>query len=179
MLKDLVIHNRSYRRFDEKTFITYDQVVSLIDLARLAPSAGNLQPLRYFISVSAPTNEKIFPHLFWGGDTQNSFAPIIGERPTAYILVLEDTHVSRLSTHDQGIAAQTILLGAVEMGFGGCIIKSMDRDALEKVIEFGEDMDLKLIIALGKPLDAVLPEGSTDTKGVKIHKKTLKEILLN
>ena len=191
-LKGLVQKNRSYRQFDESRIITRDEILSLIDLARLSPSAGNLQPLRYYFVHETEKNNLVFSHLYWGGDTQNSLAPPLGQRPSAYIFILEDTRISRLSSHDQGIAAQTLLLGAVELDLGGCIIKSMDRLQLEMTLNLPQDLDLKLIIALGKPLKVISVQDRNPLNGEvneslsdlpqqerKVTKLNLEDIIIN
>jgi Nitroreductase family. len=53
-----------------------------------------------------------------------------GERPAAYIIVLGDERIKQQFDMDAGIAAQTIMLGAAELGLGGCILSSVRRDEL-------------------------------------------------
>ena len=50
MIKDLVLANRSYRRFYQNETIELNTLTELVDLARLSASAANLQPLKYIIS---------------------------------------------------------------------------------------------------------------------------------
>lgn len=179
MLRDLVLNNRSYRRFKQKP-LSWSQLEALVDLARLSPSAGNLQPLRYFLSVDPKVNELIFPHLFWGADSERSYAPEKDQAPTGYIIMLENTRVSRMSQHDQGISAQTILLGAVEVGLGGCIVKTIDKDALESALQFESDLDIKLVLALGYPVEKVKITDQEDlATSLTVPKKKLSEVILN
>ena len=51
-IKDLIMRNRSYRRFYQDRPITEKQLQDLVDLARLSPSAANLQPLKFILSCS-------------------------------------------------------------------------------------------------------------------------------
>lgn len=67
MLKDLIIKNRSYRRFHENHEISHDELVELVDLARLSPSAANLQPLKFMLSANKKTNDLIFANTLWAG----------------------------------------------------------------------------------------------------------------
>ena len=57
--------------------------------------------------------------------------------------------------------AQTMMLGAVEKGLGGCMIGSMDRERLGAVLGL-QDVEVCLVLALGKPREIVrivdLPE---------------------
>ncbi len=92
MLKDLILKNRSYRRFEQDKSISRETLIELIDLARLSPSARNAQPLKYFISLDQETNDKIFPHLAWAGYLKEWNGPSKGEQPSAYIILLNDRH---------------------------------------------------------------------------------------
>ncbi len=118
MIKDLVLKNRSYRRFYQDLPIEPGVIKELIDMARLCGSAGNLQPLKYAFSCDPQRNALIFPHLVWARYLKDWGGPAEGEKPTAYIVVLGDTEITRSFGCDHGIAAQTMLLGAVEKGLG-------------------------------------------------------------
>ena len=65
MIQDLIVKNRSYRRFYEEVDINLDILRELVDLARLSASAGNMQPLRYLLSCDRGRNASIFGHLSW------------------------------------------------------------------------------------------------------------------
>jgi len=157
-LKDLVRRNRSYRRFYQDVSIPEYVLEGLVDLARLSPSARNAQTLKYFISCSPQTNEKIFPHLSWAGYLKDWDGPVPGERPAAYIVILNDTTISDSYFCDDGIAAQSILLGAVEQGLGGCIIGSVNRLKLQKALNLPGHLKIIEVIALGKPREQVVIE---------------------
>jgi nitroreductase len=128
-IRDLLRSSRSYRRFREDSPIGEQTLRELVDLTRLCPSAANRQPLKYLISCSPEQNALIFPHLRWAAALTDWPGPAEGERPTGYILILGDTRISRQFFCDHGIAAQSILLGAVERGWGGCMIASIDRES--------------------------------------------------
>ncbi|HID38028.1 MAG TPA: nitroreductase family protein, partial [Calditrichaeota bacterium] len=130
MLRELILKNRSYRRFYEDYTIERQTLLELIDLARLSPSSANLQPLKYFISCDKESNARIFPHLAWAGYLNDWDGPQEGERPSAYIIILGDSRIKERINCDHGIAAQSILLGAAEKGLGGCIIASIKRPDL-------------------------------------------------
>ncbi len=155
MLYDLVKKNRSYRRFYEDTTISEAQLKDWIELARLSPSGRNAQPLKYMISNARELNERIFPHLAWAGYLKDWPGPKEGERPSAYLIMLGDTSIANNYFCDHGIAAQSILLGAVEAGFGGCIIAAVKREALQKELAIPEHLEVLQVIALGKPKEEV------------------------
>lgn len=158
MIRELVQRNRSYRRFYEEVRIGLETLRELVDLARLSASGGNRQPLKYFLSVESNTNEKIFRTLTWAVYLKNWRGPAEGERPAAYIIVLGDTRIAASVGCDHGIACQSILLGAVERGLGGCIVGSIKRDELRGALNIPEHLEILLAVALGKPKDRVVLE---------------------
>jgi nitroreductase len=158
MLRDLVIRNRSYRRFHEDFRIEMDTLRELVDLARLSASAANQQPLRYILSCDPAKNALIFPHLAWAAYLKEWSGPGEGERPSAYIIILEDKQIAHPLRCDHGIAAQSILLGATEKGLGGCIIGAVKRKELCRALEIPDRYEVLLVIALGKPKEKVVIE---------------------
>jgi nitroreductase len=187
-LKSLIQKNRSYRRFYEEKKISIKTLKSLIELARLSASSANLQPLKYFLSHTSKTNQKIFPYLKWAGYLKDWPGPAEGERPPAYIVILGDTSISKNFEYDSGIAAQSILLGATEKGLGGCIIGSIEREKLRRSLKIPKHLEIVLVIALGKPKEKVVIETVDkdgdikywrDKKGVHhVPKRALKDILI-
>jgi nitroreductase len=155
MLRDLIRDNRSYRRFWQQVPIEAETLRELVDLARLSASAGNMQPLRYILCCAPEKNALVYPNLAWARYIENWPGPPEGERPSAYIIVLEDRQVDHPLHCDHGIAAQSILLGATERGLGGCIIGSINKLNLRNVLSIPVRYDILLVIALGKPKEKV------------------------
>ncbi len=162
MFKDLIITNRSYRRFHQEVPIDESTLLELVDLARLSASGGNAQPLKYVLSCDAKQNAAIFPHLAWAASLPDWPGPAEGERPTGYIVIILDSSISKSSGCDHGIAAQSILLGATERGLGGCMIGSIQREALSKALDLPEQYKILLVIALGKPKKTIVIEEVKD-----------------
>ncbi len=158
MLRNLVERNRSYRRFHEDVAVDWGTLERLVDLARLSPSAANLQPLKYVLSCEPARNALIFPHLAWAGYLADWPGPSEGERPAAYVIILGDTEITRSFGFDQGIAAQTMMLGAAEAGLGGCMIGSIRRDELRRALDIPARYEILLVLALGKPKETVMLE---------------------
>lgn len=156
MLKDLVLKNRSYRRFHEDVKISLEQLTQLVELARTSPSAKNLQPLKFFLSNEEELNAKIFKHLAWAGYIQDWDGPDEGERPSGYIIILNDTTITTNQKWDDGIMAQSMMLGAVEMGLGGCMIGSVTRKPLKEALNIPDHFEIILVLALGKPKEVVV-----------------------
>lgn len=188
MLHDLILKNRSYRRFHQDHRIGEDTLRNLVELARLSASASNLQPLKYLLSADPSTNGRIFPHLRWAAYLTDWKGPAEGERPSAYIVILKDTRISQAIGTDHGIAAQSILLGATEAGLGGCMIASIAKNELREALGISDFLEILMVIALGKPkeevrLEPLGPSGDVrywrDESGVHhVPKRSLDDIVI-
>ncbi len=156
MIYDLIKKNRSYRRFDQRYALEESTLLELVELARLCPSAGNLQPLKYYLSWQPENNAAIFANLAWARYLTDWDGPAEGERPGGYIIILGDTRISKNFGCDHGITAQSILLGAVEKGLGGCMIGSINQQGLREKLKIGQHLEILLVVALGKPIETVV-----------------------
>jgi nitroreductase len=187
--KEVVEKNRSYRRFYQDHEISLETLRGLVDLARLTPSAANRQPLRYIISQRPEKNALIFQYIAWAAYLADWPGPVEGERPSAYIIVLNDTSISKTVDCDHGIAAQTILLGATGTGLGGCMIASIKKEGLRDALHIPANFEILLVIALGKPKEKIVieslpPAGDIrywrdDTSVHHVPKRSLDDLLLD
>ncbi len=155
---ELVRANRSYRRFDASHRIPLTTLRNLVELARVTPSAMNRQPLKYIVSCGTRTNARIYETLSWAGSLKEWDGPEPDERPTGYVVVLVDKALNPNAGNDIGIAAQTILLGAVDTGLGGCMVGSIKRPALQQVLSVPDGLEIGLVIALGRPVERIVLE---------------------
>lgn len=167
MIKDLILKNRSCRRFYQADTVNSETLKELVELARCSPSAANLQPLKYILSCDARKNALIFPCLAWAGYLKSWPGPAEGERPPAYIIILGDTEISKSFGCDHGIAAQSILLGAAEKALRGCIIGSVNRKALQEILKIPARYEILLVLALGKPKETAILETSKTSEDIK------------
>ena len=189
MIKDLITRNRSYRRFFQETAIEKDTLRELVDLARLSPSAANLQPLKYILSCEPRKNALIFSNLTWAGYLKDWPGPAQGERPSAYIIILADKQIALSVDCDHGIAAQSILLGATEKGLGGCVLGAVNKKGLREALDVPSRYEILLVLALGKPKENVVIEPVSDSSEIKywrdkdgthhVPKRPLDEIIID
>lgn len=186
--EELIVRNRSYRRFDASKPVSMETLRDLVNVARRTPSAANRQPLKYVLVADAEGCKRLFPHLAWAGALKGWPGPAEGERPVAYIIVLCDTTISEDPGCDHGIACQSMLLAAVERGLGGCMLGAIDRKAIRRDFAIPERYQIHLVVALGVPaetcvLEEAAPGGDVtyyrDAKGVHhVPKRTLDEVIV-
>ena len=189
MIADLIRTNRSYRRFDQSQAVSMETLRELVDLARLSPSARNAQPLKFLLSCDPEKNRVIFQHLAFAAYLTDWPGPAEGEQPAAYILILADRQISPAVNCDHGIAAQSILLGAVEKGLGGCIVANIQKAKLAEALSIPEQYEILLTLALGVPRETVVieplePDGDfkywRDAQGVHhVPKRALDDLILD
>ena len=188
-VRELVLKNRSYRRFHQEASIAHQTLRELVDLARLSASGANRQPLKYLLSCEPEKNATIFPQLGWAAYLKDWPGPEEGERPSAYIVILGDKSIRESFSFDPGIAAQSILLGATEHGLGGCIIATIRKERLRQALSIPDQYEILLVLALGAPketvvIEAVRPDGDIkywrDDQGTHhVPKRSLDEIILD
>ena len=117
MLKELLMKNRSFRGYDESFRLTRAELLELVDLTRYTASSVNQQPLKYYIASDPEEVKNILPLTMWAKALKEMSLPHPGMGPSAFIIICQDMNISPNTTRfqrDVGIAAQTILLGAVE-----------------------------------------------------------------
>lgn len=191
MLKNLVIHNRSYRSYDENRRVTREELLEFVDLTRFTASGINRQALKYRIVCEKEAADALQALTKWGAMLPQLQLPPPGKCPTGFIVICRDAAIAphpNSCLTDIGIAAQTILLAAVEKGLGGCMIGNFRPEAVQAQLGLGKDMCPQLIVAIGKPaeeirLTAVGADGNTayyrDENGTHcVPKRSLEDILL-
>ncbi len=188
MIADLIKANRSCRRFYEEQPIDLETLETLVNLGRLSASGANLQPLKYILTCRPALNAEIFGCLGWAAYLKDWPGPEPGERPAAYIVILGDRNISKEFGVDHGIAAQSILLGARDMGLAGCMLGSINRKDLRSLLNIPTHLKILLVLAIGKPKEEIVLEDVgadgnirywRDDQGVHhVPKRSLSEIIV-
>ena len=159
MLKDLVKQNRSYRGYDESRRVTEAELREMVDCARLSASSVNMQPLKYYLAWEKEEVDRIQALTAWARGLPEMTLPHEGMHPTAFIVICQDKSIQESLARfqkDVGIAAQTILLAAVEMGLGGCMIGNFGADSVQQELGLSENLAPLLIVAIGKPAEKIV-----------------------
>lgn len=190
-MRALIEKTRTYRRFEQSRTIDQQLLTDLVDLARLGGSARNCQPWQYGIVNDEDTCRAIFPYLGWAGYLTDWKGPVQGEQPSAYVLCLLNRSWlkgnDKEAHFDLGIATQNLLLGAMELGIGGCRIGAFNPK-LADLFELDDQLELSLVVALGYPKESVILEKARNLDDIKywrdaedIHhvpKRSLSDILI-
>lgn len=154
LLEDLLLRDRSVRRFDPSVKIELSDLRKIIGLTRFCASGRNAQPLRYRLVTSPDECSAIFPSLGWAGYYKDWDGPSPENRPAAYIIQCVDTSIgSKLC--DDGLQLQVITLGAVALGLSACIIKSFNAEVIRHELKIGPRYSPLYVVALGKAAEKV------------------------
>jgi len=146
--KQIVSNTRSTRRFKKDITIDKKELIELINLARVTSSGKNMQPLKYIAITDKEIKDEVYKPLVWAAHLKD-WDQSEDEKPSAYILVINDTKVDGFATIDSGIAMQTIMLGATVKGYSGSILASIDKVAYKKLFNLADHLEPMFIIALG------------------------------
>ena len=187
---ELVRKNRSYRGYNENRPVTREELTRLVECARLCPSSVNAHPLKYRLVWQKEEVARLQEKTNWAKALTSITLPHPGMCPTAFIVICQDTGIDtslQRYQKDVGIVAQTMLLGAVEMGLGGCMIGNFNAGEVRQVLALPEAMAPLLVVAIGEPAETVVltevgPDGSVqyyrDENDVHyVPKRALEDIL--
>jgi nitroreductase len=148
---DLIIARRTIRQFKPQP-ISREILKKIVGAARLAPSAGNLQPLEYLVVDDPKTRAEIFPTLKWAAYLAPGGDPRPGHEPQAYILTLVNTKVrDQKYEYDVGAANENMMLAALGEGIASCWLISIDRPAVGRILGIPSGHKVDSVLALGYP----------------------------
>ncbi len=151
-LDSLLKKNRSYRGFDQRHEVTGDELRQIVAATTLVASGMNRQRLRYRL-VTKPDAAKVLPHITLGAALPKEHLPHPGSEPQAFIVVCATEKENKVIDIDLGIAAQTMLLKATEMGLGGIFILNFRKEAVCEALSLPSEPIA--IIAIGKPAEKI------------------------
>lgn len=151
MLNQLIESARSTRSFKPDVIVSQKTLEELVDTARKAPAAMNLQPLKYKLVTSAEEKNAIMGITRWATSLSVKLPPD-GHEPSAFIVICHDKDIAEerpIFMIDVGIVAEVMILAAKERGLDCCLIGSATGDAIKNALSLPENIAPKLILALG------------------------------
>lgn len=159
----IITKRRSIRRFRQEP-ISSVTLKKLVNAARVAPSASNLQPLEYIVVDDKNLLHEVFTTLRWASYIAPKGDPPEGKKPTAYVVVLVNKEISNSGyERDVGAAVENILLAALEEGIGSCCIGSINKKRLRKILNIPHFLAIDSVIALGYSAECPVMEEMTNS----------------
>lgn len=149
-----IISRRTIRKF-KQVEIPVDILKKLVNAGRLAPSAGNRQPLEYFIATGNDLKVKIFSTLSWAIYIRPEGNPQKGEEPAAYIIIIVNNKIANTAyfKYDVGASVENMTISALEEGIGCCWIATFNKNKLSEILKIPESYSIDCVLALGYPLE--------------------------
>lgn len=181
---ELIKKRRTIRKFEQKP-IDEKELLKMVDAARVAPSGGNLQPIKYAVVNSEEMCNKMFELVRWAAYLAPDYNPEADERPTAYIAVYGDTSIKKQGFEtDMGAAVENMILTALSSGIGACWMGAIDYDKITELLDAGENLKLLCVVALGypkeEPKEAELSDSIKyfldDDKVLNVPKRSMDEV---
>ena len=189
---EAVTKRRSIRRFKDVA-VAHDILEGCVDAARLAPTAWNRQVCECIVVDDEQLLPQVFDNLAsWAGQPAVKSAPPLGYRPKAYIIILINVSLEaevggarKLAIYEVGMAAENIVLVALEQGIGACPMLSFKQDDLKQILNIPDSYEIAMVLALGYPDESPVLEVATDSvqpwvdsKGVRhVPKRELRDIM--
>ena len=145
---ELLLKNRSTRGYKTAYKVSLGELERIAGVCTRIPSARNQQVLRFRLVTHDSGADQVLPLVKMGAALPELHLPFPGTEPEAFIVVCSTIEEKPMVDIDLGIAAQSMLLKAVEMGLNGLIIAAFNRTKLQEVLAL--PYPPLLVLAIGK-----------------------------
>ena len=145
---DAIRNRYSCRAYHDRP-IEQDKLDAIIEAARLAPSAKNLQDWRFVIVTEKETRQMLV-------EAANN-QKFLEQAPAIIIACSNSDHVmtcgQQIAPIDVSIALEHIALQATELGLATCWIGSFFPEKVRKVLDIPSNINVIELMTLGYPAD--------------------------
>jgi len=168
---EIIKNRRSIREF-KKQDLPQDIIEKLLEAARWAPSAGNVQPWAFVVAYSQKIKQNLSMAAFGQEDL---------EEASVVVVVCADEKLAEQSygvrgkslfcIQDTAAAVQNIMLTAYSLGLGSCWIGAFKEDEVRQVIKAPNGMRPIALIPVGYPNEAPAARNRRPVSEI-MHKET-------
>ena len=147
-IETLMEKNRSYRGYKKEFEVKREMLERIVAVNTKIASAKNQQVLRFKLVTQETGADTIVQNMKLGGLLPELHLPFEGTEQEAFIIICSTIPENKFVDIDLGIAAQSMLLKATEMGLNGIMIGAFNK---AKIIEaFHLPYEPLLMLAIGK-----------------------------
>ena len=140
LLNEAIMGRHSIRSFRPDP-VEKSLLLTLADAAQQAPSASNLQAWRFLFITDQQLKEKV-----------DLFSPGLSGKPPVILVICSDKNSEVYGClMDASMAAENLMLKAVELGLGTCAIKSYNDSAIRKILNIPERYRIEMLMSIGYP----------------------------
>ena len=136
--------------------ISENDLNEILESARLAPSACNIQPWK-FVVVKDPKIKEEF-------SVACKNQQFVAQASVVIAGCLKEAEAYKMSSSydsgalDLGIAMTNMTLQAVNLGLGSCWIGAFYEDQVQKVLKIPEDIRVVALLTIGYPEEKSIPK---------------------
>ncbi|MBQ9417487.1 MAG: nitroreductase family protein [Bacteroidales bacterium] len=152
-LDDLLRKSRSHRAYHKAYVVSRAELERIVGVCTKLPSGCNRQVLRYFLVTRDSGADRLLPLVKMGAALPELHLPLPGTEPEAFIIACSTVPEDNLVNIDLGIALQSMLLKAAEMGLNGLIMGAINRKAIQSA--FALPYQPLAVLAIGKGIDKI------------------------
>ena len=152
-LDELLTRNRSYRGYNKNYVVRREELERIVGVCSKIPSARNQHVLRFRLVTHDTGADIVLQNIKLGAALPELHLPFPGTEPEAFIVVCSTVPENKMVDIDLGIAIQSMLLKAVEMGLNGIVIGAFDKAKIEKGLEL--PYEPLMIVAIGKGAEKI------------------------
>ena len=170
----------SPRAYDASYEISQNELLSVLEAGRWAPSANNLQP--WLFSV-AKRGDDLFTQI--NSEAIEGFNAAWAPNASAYIVVsaamiTADGRENNGATYDAGLATMSMVIQAEELGLATHQVGGFNRQTMPGILGLAEGVKPLVILVLGKLAPAETLQGPAYEREIAPRvRKTLDEIVLH
>lgn len=184
-VSEAIESRRAVKVYDAAHRMTQAEIDQLMGLAMLSPTAFNIQNWR-FVLVTDPALRRQVREVAWNQAQVTDASLLIvltadlkawEKEPQRYwrnaaepvrdylVPAIDQYYRGREQVQRDeamrscGMAAQTLMLAARQMGYDSCPMDGFDFDAVGKLINLPDDHAIAMFVAVGKPLQPAYPRG--------------------
>jgi nitroreductase len=164
--REVIAKRRSVRHFNTRIEVTDDEVRTLLEAATTAPTAGNIQPWRFYVLRSPGSRERLAQAIGQPWATAAPLVIVVCVDPRPCAARYGERGERLYAIQDSAAAVHGILLAAVDLGLASCWVGAFDDDAVREAI--GAPRPLVPV--------AVLPVGRSAEAAGKPSRRPLEEV---
>lgn len=152
-LDELLIKNRSQRGYLKDYVVKQEELERIVGVCSKIPSARNQQVLRFRLVTRDTGAQLVLDNIKMGAALPELHLPFPGTEPEAFIVIMTTVDENKMVDIDLGMAIQSMLLKAVEMGLNGLVIGAFNPVNIAQAL----DLPYKpaMILAIGKGIEKI------------------------
>lgn len=178
-IHDLIANRWTSLAFDVNRPVTHEQILTLLEAARWAPSCNNVQPWRYLVfnkATAAESWQQAFSCLAEGNQVWVNNAPVL-LLATTHNFFTHNGQPNRWAQHDCGAASENICLQATSMGLMAHQMGGFDPHKAHELFGIPNDFTCMSMIAIGYQADPqILAAKYQERELAKRQRKPLEEV---